>query len=84
MDSFYTFVIVIRISTRKTKVMLEIPAFVKEFPLSVSHTETVLIQEILITETQLHQDQIKEKIYIEYYTVLKNAKYEYVERSGKT
>lgn len=52
--------------------MLEIPAFIKEFLLSVSHTETVLIQEILITETQLHQDQRKK--YVEYYTVLKKCK----------
>lgn len=59
-----TFVIIIRISTRKTKVMLEIPAFVKEFPRTVAHTKTVFIQEILNTETQLLQDQIKEKLKI--------------------
>lgn len=46
--------------------MLEIPAFVKEFLLGVSHTETVLVQEILITETQLHQDQNREKLNVEY------------------
>lgn len=52
--------------------MLEIPAFVEEFPFSVSNTETVLIQEILITETQLHQDQIKEKINVEYYNKIQS------------
>lgn len=52
--------------------MLEIPAFIKEFPFSVSNTKTVLIQEILITETQLHQDQIKEKINFEYYKKIQN------------
>lgn len=50
-----TFVIIIGISTRKTKVMLEIPAFVNEFLWIVAHTKTVFIQEVLNMETQLHQ-----------------------------